>query len=209
MYRVTGWAAFALCACASGCGTGTQDSAPVGAPPSVAAPALDTVPDAGACDSIVAGGGGAEWRIESACTGCTPGDTAAIVDNDLTTYGELQLADATNRTGAAVLRLTAAPGTVLPAGNAVYVLIGATGTTLSTAYTITTLRSGAVAESVSFPRDVYVNPDDTDDSLNYLSVATTQPFDAVEVTFPVVASRDDARLLVREVCNNVYGERPS
>ena len=161
---------------------------------------LDQIPDAGPCESIVAGGGRLEVIIEPGCTGCTVTDAEKAVDNDLSTAATVTFGTSVARAAGVRLRAIAPPGTVFPAGIGAFALVQEPqGAMVRFCTKVNTLRDGGVQESGGFcgaggARIFPATP---------FGVRSTLPYDAVEFYASLSEVAADQIYLVHEICNDL------
>lgn len=191
-----------LVLCLSACGGGTPAGAPA-VTPQASASGLDRIADAGPCDSIVAGGGRAEWIVDPDCSGCSVADAALAADGDLDTYATLSYAPG-SRSGGAAIRVSAAPGRVFEPSHQPYVIIGEPSPEFDFDERWSTYLAGQLQDQV---RNAY--PVGTRASRNEWPVPRpTKPFDAYEYYHSLGETPQGAVLKVYELCNNLNGEGP-
>lgn len=169
---LTLWVIALLCACGG-------DTGPVfPRDPSVAlgSSGLDQVPEQGPFDPLAQHGGRAQWLMEPGCHACDGGDPAAANDLDIDSAATLTFGVSATRTAGAVLRATAPPGVVFPAGDVPGVTI-VRSTWINMTVELRTLRDGVVQDRLVQALSTAPNPAL---SVDEFRVTATRPFDAVE-----------------------------
>lgn len=182
----------------AGCGASDEDVASDSKTRS--ASGLDQIPDAGPCESIVAGGGRLEIIVEPGCTGCAVTDAEKAVDADLSTAATVTFGTGAARSAGVTLRAIAPPGTVFPAGLGAFALVQEPqGVLVRFCTVVNTLRDGQVQESDGFcgtggARIIEAQP---------FGVRSTLPYDAVEFHASLSEVAADQSYLVHEICNDL------
>lgn len=194
--------ALALCAALFVCAC-SPDSQPT-EPAKRSESGLDQIPDAGPCDSIVAGGGHPEWSIEQGCPGCTVTDPELAFDGDLDTAAGLNIPAGVARAGGVLVRAVPPAGTTYPAGTVASALVTDPHTTnvlIRWTAAVRTLLGGQVQEvdgavnyGGGYRNQAFANP---------VLLRSTKPYDAVEFYVAMPESATAMTFLVHELCNNL------